>query len=187
MYCVVEFHNSSATSSAVATCARSPERNTEDPHANCACTHHLSGNRFNITLSINNVTKADEADYTLSVEYFGNCSYPCPQIHLEVDECLGRVLQPVNRSNVTIVSSVNTPSLRLAGIFEGDEANNEVMWSNSNTLDLKREGARGKYVVGYKFLSPCTFSEELVIHNLSMSDSGIYTASVLDHSDSISR
>ena len=87
------------------------------------------------------------------------------------------VPEPMNDSNVTIVSPVDVPYLNLTAVFTGDDNVHNIIWSYESVYVLQE---RDKYTISHKDIPPCIIVKELIIHNLSMSDAGIYSARVQD-------
>ena len=179
MYCEVKFRDASISASAVANWSRWPEGT--ELLAKTSLTHSLTGNSSRFTLSLSNVTRSDQADYTIVWTYFvsgKNCSFPCLTVALSVrDECYFKIPQPMH-GNVTITTPINVPSLTLVANFTGDPVREHyrIVWSNSSVYDLEYFGTRQKYFIKHSKISSCLFTEELIITNVSMADAGLYTA-----------
>ena len=90
--------------------------------------------------------------------------------------------EPVQK-NVTINVPQNVSTLTLEANFSGstDTTRWMVIWSNSSTPNLGNYD--GKYRTEHQVVSDCLFTGKLIIHNVSMSDAGLYFAKVNESLD----
>ena len=185
MYCEVKFRDASISASAVANWSRWPGRT--ESLAKTSQTHSLSGNYSRFTLSLSNVTRFDQADYTIVWTFFvsgKSCLFPCPTMSLSVrDECYFRIPQPMH-GNMTITTPIDVPSLTLVANFTGDGEHYRIVWSNSSVYDLEYFGTSQKYFIKHSETSSCFFTEELIITNISVADAGMYTAEAAGYFES---
>ena len=178
LHCEVEFRNTTLSDHDTrVTWSKQPKRNST---SNISLCHHLSDDRYKITiiLVLANVTKQDRAAYALTL--INNCcSFSCPKMSLTVgDNCSSEIPKPAQPEGT--VSVLNMSNMKLAANFSGDSdaAHYRIVWSNSSIFDLATFGTSGKYLTKHKVISPCFFTEELIIHNVSVADAGLYTALV---------
>ena len=136
------------------------------------------GNNIIASLTLRNITEDDRGIYT--VTFSNACGSVSCQFSLMVDACYMRP-DPVKKE-VTINASHNVSTLTLRADFSGttDQTHWMVIWSNSSASNLGNFGS--KYRTN-RVVSDCFFTEELIIHNVSVSDAGLYFAKVYDSSD----
>jgi hypothetical protein len=177
MSCRVDFLDPRTAASASATWSRFPNRPSWAPPVSDSFPQHSSDNNFSVNLVIRNTTREfDDAEYRIKIEFSGQCSYICGPFNLKVrDECYERLPQPLNRTNVTVTTTLGAPTLKLAANFTGDRLYYGIVFSNSTVTDLPEYG-KDKYSTRLQALSQCVFTAELTIQNLSMADAGLYTA-----------
>jgi hypothetical protein len=177
MYCEVEFPDSSSASSTNASLWRFPPRLHFAPPANESFTFHASGNILRVDLTIMNLTGYDAADYTFTV---GECSFVCAKISLHVDECLGIQPTPVTQQNISVTAPLSASSVTLIANFTGETSGltYPIVFSNQSVIDLPFHDSN-KYSYRSKVYPNCVLSVVLVIHNLSMADTGVYMAQAM--------
>ena len=138
------------------------------------------GNTIKASLTLRSITEADQGLYTITV--YNTCGSVSCESKLEVipDACSNRP-DPVQKE-VTINASQDVSTLTLRANFSGttDQTQWVVIWSNSSASNLGNFGS--KYRTN-RVVSDCFFTEELIIHNVSVSDAGLYFAKVYGGSD----
>ena len=136
------------------------------------------GNNINASLTLRNITEDDRGIY--AVTFSNMCGSVSCRFSLKVDACSNRP-DPVQKE-VTINVSQNVSTLTLRANFSGttDQTQWVVIWSNSSASNLGNFGS--KYRTN-RVVSDCFFTEELIIHNVSVSDAGLYFAKVYGSSD----
>ena len=174
MYCEVEYPDSFSASRTNASHWRFPHRLNSAPPANESFTFHASGNILRVDLTIMNLTTNDTADYGFTV---GECSFECANISLHVDECLGVKPKPVTQQNISVTAPLSVSSVTLVANFTGDTSGTyPIVFSKQSVIDLPFHDSNKYSYMRSKVYQNCFFSGVLVIHNLSVADTGMYTA-----------
>lgn len=185
MYCVVMFNDNATSDNAVGSWSRWPENKTWSMELDndSFTTQHLSDNNYRMSLFLTNVTKSAKALYTFTVNFMnGKCSFLCPDMELKVEhECYNKEPQPIATDrNMTIIHThLNALSLELVANYTGDTdpSHYGIAWWKGDFGDFEIQ-CSNKYLIEHNKHTLCSFTEKLIIYNLSMSDAGLYTAVV---------
>lgn len=183
--CVVTFNDSATSANAVGNWSRWPENRTWrlELGNDSFTTQNLSDNKYSMNLFLTNVTKSAEALYTFTVKFMnGKCSFSCPGMKLKVlHECYNKEPRPIATDhNMTIIHTpLNAPSLELAANYTGDTdlSHYGIAWWKGDFGDFAIQ-ASDKYLPKHNKHTLCSFTDKLIIYNLSKSDAGLYTAVV---------
>lgn len=182
MYCVVRFKDTATSDNATGTWSQRPDHVTTSSSNISFTNQHLPGNRFQITLFLKNVTKNANAVYILTVKFMnGKCSFSCPTISLKVEnECYNKEPEPMDNNMTIINTNLNVPFLRLAANYSGDmdSAHYKVCWWKGHAWDDEIQTGNKYSIKTYNKQTFCSFTDELIIYNLSVNDAGLYTAVV---------
>lgn len=182
MYCEVIFNDNVTSADAVGNWSRRPEDQTwYSKLGNGSFTsHHSSDNTYYMSLSLTNVTESAEALYTFTVKFMnGKCSFQCPNMTLTVEhECYNKEPKPTDRNMTIIHTQFNRP-LELTANYTGDAdtAHYKIYWWKGDFGDFKIKKS-DKYSLEHNKHTVCSFTDKLIIYNLSMADAGLYTAVV---------
>ena len=137
------------------------------------------GNKLNASLTLRNITEDDRGLY--NVTFLNMCGSVSCQLSLSITPATcSKGPDPVQ--NITINVPQDASTLVLAANFsDTDQSHLMVIWSKSSTSNRGNYG--GKYRTEHQVVSHCLFTEKLIIHNVSVSDAGLYFVKVFDGLD----